>query len=117
MPAESVGGVVTVVEILRRAKDRIAHPSCWTDGASARDVDGNRVRGDSPLAVAWCAKGALDSVTAASTHSRITAAAFLDQAARKHFGMTLICVNDRHGMSSVAKVYDHAIYAATAAGA
>lgn len=46
-------------EILRNASKLIAQPGKWTIRASARDMYGDRVNYDSPLAYSFCALGAM----------------------------------------------------------
>jgi len=46
-------------EKLRAAKLLLTDPAKWTQGAFARDASGYQVKSGSPVAVAWCAVGAL----------------------------------------------------------
>ncbi len=51
----------SVLDVLRAAREKIATPERWTKGAAARDVNGGKVDAASPLAVCWCANGAIYS--------------------------------------------------------
>jgi hypothetical protein len=50
---------VKEVEIIKKARERIADPKRWTTGAFARDKDGNPVPVFDGKAVCWCVSGAL----------------------------------------------------------
>lgn len=49
----------TISELLKKARDRIASPGSWTQGAEARDRHQTSVSAFSESAVCWCAIGAL----------------------------------------------------------
>lgn len=72
-------------EVLEDAITLIEDPSKWTQGAFARDGDGDRTDPLDPKAQTWCARGALRKVVGCRTHevnvqlSRITHSIFPDQ--------------------------------------
>lgn len=47
------------VKILRAARDLISDPKKWTQGAYARDANGDLCRCEGPEAASWCAFGVL----------------------------------------------------------
>ena len=49
--------MLTLVELLRRGRERILHG--WTQHASATTANGIRCRANDPMAVAWCVTGAI----------------------------------------------------------
>lgn len=49
----------SIADILERAADRLSKPDAWTQGALARDANGEKVEPESPAAVCWCLSGAL----------------------------------------------------------
>jgi hypothetical protein len=53
---------VTLAEVLRAARAKIATPETWTKRAFARDIASVRVFARSTSAVCWCAIGAIDSL-------------------------------------------------------
>ncbi len=60
------------IEILVEARAKIAEPESWTQGADARDRDGNAVEPTDPTAVCWSVKGAFSCVVCAAgaAHSK-----------------------------------------------
>jgi hypothetical protein len=58
MPAMQ-GVAVTPAQVLRAARERIAVPERWTQGASARTISGIGVDAFDYGAVQWCAYGAI----------------------------------------------------------
>ena len=53
---------MTALDMLRKARAKIAMPCAWTQRASARAVDGSSVWPGDRRAVCWCALGALRQV-------------------------------------------------------
>jgi len=49
-----------VVDVLKRARERLAKPGAWTKGEFARDAVGEGVTSCDPHAVCWCALGAVN---------------------------------------------------------
>ena len=50
--------MITVHDVLVRARQIISRPEAWTQGALARDKDSKKVRVSSDLAVCFCGYGA-----------------------------------------------------------
>lgn len=48
-----------VIDLLKRARERISAPERWTKGGYAKDAKGFSVAPDAPEAVCWCASGAV----------------------------------------------------------
>ena len=53
---------MSVADMLRRARDRIATPETWCQKYTALDADGHFTDPDGPKAVRFCARGALEAV-------------------------------------------------------
>jgi hypothetical protein len=51
--------MTTAREVLLAAADRLEKPGAWIQGAFARDASGFIASYNSPMAVSWCAIGAL----------------------------------------------------------
>lgn len=49
----------TALEVLRRARARLAQPGAWTKDFDARNAAGEPVDADCPEATCWCAWGAV----------------------------------------------------------
>ncbi len=100
-----------VLALLRAARQRIADPKHWTQGAFARDAKGRSVEPRSDAAVCWCALGALDAVSP-SFDSETKWAAHL------YLGVDILAVNDSnagtHG--KVLAYYDRIIAQMESAG-
>ncbi len=93
---------MTPTEVLQAARDLIADPDHWCQGALA--WDGKRPVGPhDPEAVAWCVIGAIDAV--ASVHEAVTAKGMLQ--------ITTACplefFNDGHSHGDVIAAFDQAI--------
>jgi hypothetical protein len=85
----------------------------WTKGAFARDANGNEVFIWSPLAVCWCAEGALKRCRLPRTIDDSISSLFdrrdLNQVAAILFGQDMTAVNDDLGHAAVMQMYDKAI--------
>lgn len=96
-------------DVLEQARNKIADPKNWTKRAYARDTAGNKLMGDSPRAVSWCAVGALISV-AGNKDSSLRAHILLDQKAAEVFdGNGIMYLNDELGHKNVLDVFDKAL--------
>ncbi|MCC6224705.1 MAG: hypothetical protein IT201_14575 [Thermoleophilia bacterium] len=95
-----------VLDVLRRARRRIADPERWTAHAHARDALGNVVMPNSPEATCWCAVGAVkaecqdDNRLLSDTYEALAAVAS---------PRTPIDVNDQLGYAAVLDMFDAAI--------
>jgi len=54
---------MTPLEALTAARERISTPERWTQGAEARDAEGNSVEPWGAKAVRWCMIGAIQHVS------------------------------------------------------
>lgn len=104
---------MTSAEILRAARDLIANPLCWTQGAFARDSAGNSIMWEAPDAVCWCAVGAVMRVTDESYKTGPGASAYLaayraltNAALPKH---SVEAFNDNSPHIQVLDLFDRAI--------
>jgi hypothetical protein len=68
-------------DILDLAADLIEPPGAWTQGAFARAADGASVVSTDPLAVCWCASGAISKVTGSISSEAVFV---VREALRKH---------------------------------
>lgn len=101
---------MTVVEILKAARARIATPEHWCQGKMAVDAEGNSVPVASPDAVRWCALGALYAVGARGREDQDAYAALLKQVHPMAFA-PLSTFNNTHSHSEVVAIFDRAIAA------
>lgn len=98
-------------DILRAARDQIEDPKNWTQGAFARDANGNEVMSYSDEAVCWCAYGAIRKQTGKAISAE---SALLSDTAQRMRRKELVSINDFEGHASVLRVFDAAIAAAEA---
>ena len=54
---------MTPLEVLKKARTRIATSEHWTQGCFAKDADGRAVTSGSPNAACFCAVGALENAS------------------------------------------------------
>lgn len=105
-----------VVEVLKRARERISDPSRWTQAAMARTRGGNLALSDCFDAVCWCAVGAvhkecspINFVTEYDSALRSLAETVRDWrwARDPFFGVTNF--NDTHTHAEVLALFDATI--------
>jgi hypothetical protein len=96
----------TVLDVLKRARERLSRPGAWTKGTYAREADGTESLGWCPeIEVCWCAFGALRAENAALSQD---AAEFLSASCPD--GLNLHQFNDAcDRVEQVLEVYDLAI--------
>lgn len=112
--------------VLQAARKIIRNEERWTEGALARDQDGNDCGTKSKQAVAFCALGAVTRINGPAQKSAV---AFLREAARTVFNADMICkevgpantqdifnVNDDMGHKDTLKMFALAIRRAKKAG-
>lgn len=101
---------LTVEQLLKNARDKIADPKHWTQGKMAINRFGFDVPPESPNAACFCSVGA---VRAANTGNQPElgreALERLTLTADHLFGCGIISVNDLKGHASALKVFDKAI--------
>jgi hypothetical protein len=101
---------MTVVEILRAAREKISNPEHWTTQDFAKDSSGMPVRWSSDRAVCWCALGAIRA-SAPSVLEAFSAEDVLDKAVRFVSPATdgVPELNDQVGHAAVMQAFDTAI--------
>jgi hypothetical protein len=101
-------------EVLQAASDLIPTPEKWTQGAYARDADGESVSWDDPAAVCFCSQGAIRKASGASFNGAVfLAERYLSRA----FGDAgIITSNDTSSHARVRRAFSEAIEMAQAAG-
>jgi len=94
---------MTVLESLKAARAKIAHPQNWTQGQHARTKYGNPVSENSSLATCWCIIGALWAVNPEPYEARILLG--------KVIGQSVIAFNDAKDRThaEVLNAFDRAI--------
>lgn len=101
---------MNAVEVLRWARDLIADPERWCQGALAENAECEPVDYDSPDACRWCALGAVYRASP-KTPDGDAAIFYLHDAARPR---GLIDANDNQDHAAVLDLYDRAIALAEA---
>jgi hypothetical protein len=118
--------VIGAVELLRRVRDLLSDPAKWTQGATARDANGQPTDMNGKSAVCWCLSGALETldekrgyadIAAYRLHRRVNEYDFpLDYVAHmaasgnsRWSAERHVIVNDRLGYAAVMKLLDSAI--------
>lgn len=96
---------MTTAETLRAARELIADPEHWCQGASARDRNGQPVEAEDAAAVAWCAHGACRRVMPVA-HSALR---HLGDAALATGSWCVSALNDDGTHADVLAMFDHAI--------
>jgi hypothetical protein len=99
----------SVREQLVAARDLIADPERWTQGAYARDVNDEPTMALSASACKWCPVGAVMRVTG-SPYGWGPGTGALSVAAN---GLSASVVNDEQGHAAVLAMFDRAIEATT----
>lgn len=99
--------MITLVDYLTAAKEKISDPERWTQGTIAQTVYGGHVHSKHDMAVRWCAAGSYLSLTP----SRVEEGSTYDKALytlEDKTGIDIVEVNDLHGdaHSNVLKAYD-----------
>ena len=106
------------VEILIKARELISAPERWTQEEFARDDNGHPLTwGYNPMAVCWCALGAIEHVVGESGfggQSHNEAEMWLDNIANSQ-GLSVGGVNDKKTHAEVLALFDRAIASATPA--
>lgn len=98
----------TDAQLLREAKELIADPKRWAQGAFARDSGGAVVAALDPAAVRWCAIGALVAVDRSDGRNQCFAA-HNALAGHLHGCSGLQTFNDSHEHAEVLALFDRAI--------
>jgi hypothetical protein len=99
---------MTVVEILRAARERIEDPERWCRGAFAKTASGTPVEPWEPEAERWCAVGAVVAVQARHEEA-LRARLLLDDAS---YADSATATNDHSRHVAVLRMYDRAIKSA-----
>lgn len=94
------------IDILKNARELIAEPSRWTQGALARDKFGKELPSTSTYATCWCALGALEKVGDGLSFNRIAASHALTRQCPKGGAAE---TNDRLGHDEILQAFDRAI--------
>lgn len=94
----------TAVDILRAARELIAEPEKWTQGAYARDIEGLSTNESSRRAVCFCSSGAVYRVGGRDLR-RLDAISLL----RRAMGGDIVQFNDSHTHAEVLGRWDTAI--------
>lgn len=94
---------MTTLQILKRARNKIADRKQWTQFAFARSAGSGQVSPRSRQAVRWCAAGALHAVT---TNLLGESLAFLEGFVEDR---SLAAYNDSHRHAEVVALFDKAI--------
>jgi hypothetical protein len=97
------------LELLHEAKNIVADPDTFTQGAFARDKQGNTVNPESDYATAFCGWGAIQRVAFKDDIDPTLAQARLVIASDEIFGMLPQAVNDELGREAVLRMYHLAI--------
>jgi hypothetical protein len=98
------------IQIVEKARARIADQRRWCRGELARDVSGEGVCPTSASAVKWCALGAVLAAAHELTHNLAAAHDFAFKALRPQYGTaTLVRVNDIRGHAAVLALFDEVI--------
>lgn len=103
----------TVKDVLREALKLIRKPERWTQGAYARDKDGDTCAPGGGRSVCWCAVGAVREVTRGHV-LRYRAVNLLNEHT-DHSTQNIIWSNDRVGHGAVVETFKRAIKAASKA--
>ena len=98
---------MTPLETLKAARQLITDPAKWTQGAFARDADGNEVTPNNDLATCYCSFGAIQFVT--KKRMMTSADRYLDGLCLSKFGIGLDVLNDTHTHAEVLALFDAAI--------
>lgn len=101
---------MTPAEILRRARDRIATPERWTQGAYRRDANGKKCNPDE--AVCWCSVGAITSICNIRKREDWAPVDFLGEVVGDRIGVWNDAPNRTH--AEVLDAFDRAIALAEA---
>lgn len=101
-----------VLDLLRRARARIADPAHWTTHIEATDAVGLGCKPDDPCAVRWCA---LRALVAEGVHYSVQEAAW-ERLRDSSVTGSPASVNDDLGHAAVLAMYDQAIEALEAEG-
>jgi hypothetical protein len=99
---------VTALEILRAARSKISLSVRWTKHCNASNSDGDPVMASDPVAVCWCALGA---VYASSPQNTNVARNFAREALSRTAGTCIVTFND-HATTThadVLRVFDKTI--------
>ena len=101
-----------VLNLIRRAKNRISDHHRWTRETEARDSNGQEIDADSKSAARWCALGSLDRESTGDDVTFKTAVRTCDKEAKNMYGQysDLTIVNDDHGRKAVIKLFNKVIY-------
>lgn len=100
---------MSILELLQRARARIADVSHWTQFRFAESWDGEPTDPCSPESDKWCAWGALLKEDESESNSLSSHAAKVLARNCPPSCPQTIWVNDRLGHEAVLKVYDRAI--------
>lgn len=94
-------------DVLIAARELISEESRWTKGEAARSKDGSSVDPNSPLAVCWCAVGAIEKIAGLNTLAFWHAQDSLRMKSR----INIAEYNDKHSHKRVLALFDRAIAA------
>ena len=98
------------IQIVEKARARIADQQRWCRGELARDASGEEVCPTSASAVKWCALGAVIAAAHELTHNLAAAYDLALKALRPKYGTaTLVGVNDMRGHAAVLALLDEVI--------
>lgn len=99
---------MTTKQILIKARELLSEESRWTKGSFARQADKVGTGANNPLAVCWCALGAIDKVIG-DDYTNTDATKSLESAANVLGYASVNALNDRASHSKVLEMFDNAI--------
>lgn len=105
---------MNTLEVLKAARERIAVPERWTQGAYARSADRWGVPAVDPRAVCWCLAGAIDVTLGLELGDAVRSVPrqiVMDQlkATLSAYGSNHIHYNDEHSHPEVLAIVDATI--------
>ena len=102
---------MTTVEVLKEARRKIYRKKNWTQGAYARDKNGELLASDDFYAISWCAMGAIHNVASKNRELNIEYIRdYLYRAAHDLYNdRSVTVINDHKGHAAVLKMYAVAI--------
>lgn len=93
------------IELIKKARNKIYFKKHWTQGAAAKNKDGEVVEVHDRNAVCWCAMGALVVVCPTERHFRSIRDIIYEVICAK----SIININDQKGHAAVIRIFNKAI--------
>ena len=98
---------MTPLETLKAARDLISDPARWTQGALARDANGNEIDSTDNGAICWCSFGAIQVYTQKKWLTDVDH--YLQKVCCELFDTSAERYNDTHTHAEVLALFDAAI--------